>query len=262
MKNRSYRKEIEVATKAAKLAGQLAMRWFRRKVAVERKGDQTPVTIVDSKSEEIIISEIIKAFPNDDILGEESGGKLEKGRRCWVIDPIDGTKNFVRGLTAFGTLIGLVEDGACVAGVVNLPAMEEMYVGAMNMGAKLNGKSIKVSGVTRLQDASVVFSPEIAELSAGSNGQALLKLFPKIHHRVGFLDCVSYAHIAAGMLDGIISIGEKPWDIAACKALIESAGGVYTDFHGGNGLESATVVAGNPNIYRLLLRTTKSLVRK
>jgi histidinol phosphatase-like enzyme (inositol monophosphatase family) len=242
---------------AARAAGQLQRRRFRRAHRVETKADDTPVTQTDRESE-TRIRRILEAFaPDFDFLGEESYTSdqplepLRTGSR-WIVDPLDGTKKFVRGLPFFGPCLALEEAGNVVAGVIHVPVLNELYVAEAGRGASLNGAPIHVSEQSALDRAYVVYANEVEFYRRGW-GATLERLIGSTYHNPGFLDLYTYGALAAGRLDAVVMIGESPWDVAAAQVIVEEAGGRFTDFRGRHTVYGGTTVATNGRIHDDLL---------
>ena len=244
--------ELEAAIQAAREAGRLQSRRFRRQQDVENKADDTPVTATDRESEARIRRRLYASFPTYGFLGEEGGETSGEGSVRWIVDPLDGTKKYVRGLPFFGPCIALERDGELVLGVMYLPAMKEMYWAEAGGGAFLNGQSIHVSMVDRLERAYVVLGDDAGFLERGW-GAALEAAVGATYHDPGFLDLYTYGCLAAGRIDGIVMVGEAPWDIAAASVIVEEAGGRLTDFAGLRSVYHGTSVTSNGQIHNSLL---------
>ncbi len=250
-------RELDALIAAAHAAGALQRRRFRRHQNVETKTDDTPVTITDRESEARIRTILDERVPGYGFLGEESHSGLAapeplgKGAR-WIVDPLDGTKKFVRGLPFFGPCVALERDGDVVAGVIHLPALRETFWAERGSGAYFNDAAIHVSDETRIDRAYVVYSNE-TEFYRRGWGSTLEKLIVGTYHNPGFLDLYSYAALAAGWVDAVVMIGEAPWDTAAAKVIVEEAGGRFTDFSGIPTVYTGSTVATNGKLHEPLL---------
>jgi fructose-1,6-bisphosphatase/inositol monophosphatase family enzyme len=223
--------ELDVAIEAARDAGRLQLRRFRKGQSVRTKADDTPVTKTDLESEARIRERLQVAFPSYGFLGEEGGEVPTGGAARWIVDPLDGTKKYVRGLPFFGPCIALERDGVLQLGVMYLPAMRELLWAERRSGAYLNSAPIHVSATDDLARAYVVRGNEPGFLRRGWPEAARAPALTA-YHDPGFLDLYSYASLACGRIDGIIMVDEAPWDIAAAAVIIEEAGGRLTDFSG------------------------------
>jgi len=150
----NYERELETARKAAALAGVLQMEAQRDRLQVERKSDASPVTEIDKRCEQVIFDTLRDVFPNDSFLGEETGQHHGPSGRCWIVDPIDGTRPFIRGIPTHSALVALEEDGRPVVGVIELPALTTTYWAAAGCGAFKNGKPIHVSDTAQLNQVT------------------------------------------------------------------------------------------------------------
>lgn len=243
--------ELRAAIDAAVAAGRIQRRHFRRRLLVETKADDTPVTQVDRASEEAIRRVLAPVIVGAEFAGEESytldtptdpWQRLRTASPVWIVDPLDGTKKFVRGLPFFGPCIALQRDGDLALGVMHLPGLRETLWAERGGGAFLNGTRIHVAEPPGLERAYVVLGNQ-AEFYRRSWDQPLERLTGSIYHDPGFLDLYSYAALAAGRLDAVVMVGEAPWDIAAARLILEEAGGRFTDFSGVSTIYSGTTLA-------------------
>ena len=220
----------------ADAADDITMRRFRaRDLQVEAKPDMTPVTDADLAVEESLRNVLSRARPRDAMLGEEFG-RTGSSQRCWVIDPIDGTKNFVRGVPVWATLIGLMEEDEVIAGVVTAPALGRRWWAARDGGA-WTGKGLtkatacRVSGVASLSDASLSFSGLSTWADAGKLAD-LLSLSRKVWRTRAYGDFWSHVLVAEGAVDISAESDVTLWDLAALQIIVEEAGGAFTDLAG------------------------------
>jgi myo-inositol-1(or 4)-monophosphatase len=228
---------------------------------VSMKGPGDYVSQADRKAEQIIFAELSKARPGYSFLMEERGmvGGDDPQHR-WIVDPLDGTTNFLHGIPLFAVSIGLERQGQLQAGVIYNPAMDELYTAERGGGAFMNDRRLRVAGRTRLADCLV--GTGIPHLGRGHHGNALLELrnvMPEVSgvRRMGAA-ALDLAFVAAGRLDGFWEHGLLPWDLAAGMLLIREAGGYVTDGDGGqNVFETGTIVAGNEAIQKALLKLLK-----
>jgi len=223
----SLERAAAAAERACDLARKEIMSRFRD-VAVEWKGDGTPVTEADRAAERVIREVLSEAFPEFGMLGEEYGeseGEAEKdGAPRWIIDPIDGTISFARGIPLFGTLIALVEEGESVLGVIDLPALDERYVGWTGSGCRRNGAAVHASEQSDLSRSIVSLSDPICFDWAKQR-----PLFERVQRESplvrGYTDAFGHALTLTGALDVMVDCHLNPWDAAATQLLAREAGG-------------------------------------
>jgi myo-inositol-1(or 4)-monophosphatase len=255
---------VNIAVNAARAAGHTIIRFMDRMdtVRITEKSPNDYVTEVDQKVEREIISIIQKAYPDHSILGEESGeitGK--KADYVWIIDPIDGTRNFIHGFPQFAISIAVSYRGKIEHGVIYDPVRDELFSASRGKGARLNSHRIRVSQRKALEDSLLGtgfcnrHSPQHIEAYTNSL-KAILPLAGDVR-RAGAAT-LDLAYVACGRLDGFWEAGLKIWDVAAGTLLIKEAGGLVCDFEGGEGyLETGNIFAGNPKIMKLLMKTVK-----
>ena len=247
---------LQAMVDAARAAGEIALRYYRGSFDVVIKADQTPVTQADREAEQLIVEQLGRAFPDCGFLGEEFGSSGAKDRR-FIIDPIDGTKNFVRGIPVWATLLALEEDGVVTAGVVHNPALGEMFSARRGGGAFRNGERISVSGIARLAEAQLIHS-SLRPLREAGYWNGFAKLVDATDRQRGFGDYMGYTLVAEGKAEIYAEIyeersGLKPWDLAPCKILVEEAGGVFTDLHGRPTIYTGSAVATNGHLHEAVL---------
>ena len=241
----------------ARLAGDIAHAFFRSQLEVESKADGSPVTIADRSAEEGARAWIERRFPTDGILGEELGLARPDAKRRWVLDPIDGTKTFIRGVPLWGTLVGVCEGEEILAGAAYFPAVGEMLAAARGEGCWWNGGRARVSSRAIVGEATVLTTnerfPNDADQRAGWE-----RLAERAAVSRSWGDCYGYLLVSTGraevMVDGIMS----PWDAAAIMPILEEAGGVFTDWKGTRTAFGGSAVATNQGVAaeaRLLLET-------
>jgi histidinol-phosphatase len=215
-----------------------------------RKADQTPVTQADQEAEAAIVDCLRPAFPDVGFLGEEFGAQGSQSRR-WIVDPIDGTKNFVRGIPYWATLIALEEEGDVTLGVVHSPATGELYWARRGQGAWVDGVALRVSPVDRLADAMLVHSSLnlLRPLDGGRCWDGFVRLVERTDRQRGFGDYFGYTFVLRGQAELMLEADVKPWDIAPFKVLFEEAGGRFTDFAGQPTIYSGTALASNGRLH-------------
>jgi histidinol phosphatase-like enzyme (inositol monophosphatase family) len=220
---------LQAVTDLARLAGDEANRHFRTGVAVEFKGDGSPVTAADRAAETVAREWIRAQFPGDGILGEEFGIENESASRRWVLDPIDGTKSFIHGVALWGTLVAVVEGERVLAGAVYAPPTNEMVSAAPGEGAWFNGTRTYVSNTSSLAQATLLTTDD--RFAGRPRRRARwndLAERARIVRTWG--DCYGYLMLATGRADIMVDDQMNPWDAAAVQVVIEEAGGKFSDF--------------------------------
>jgi myo-inositol-1(or 4)-monophosphatase len=223
---------MSVAVDAAREAGDFLQANHRGALTVEAKEDKSLVTNVDREAERIIVERIEAAFPGHDILAEERGTTSHGSDHCWIIDPMDGTHNYIRGLTAYGVSIGVSKGNSFIAGVIYMPETGEMYTAEQGSGAFRNGKRLQVSGRSDLSACTLGFDSEL-RLDTARKLRVLGQLCPRIFNirHIGS-SARNLSHVAEGALDGVIEFSDKPWDFAAGAVIVTEAGGRMTRHDG------------------------------
>ena len=240
-------KALDAAVEAARAAGAIALKYFRGRFEVTLKPDATPVTQADREAERAIVEILGRAFPEHGVLGEEFGGHGSTEVR-WIIDPIDGTKNFVRGIPVWATLIGLEERGEITVGVIHNPVTGELYTARRGGGAFLNGERIRVSAIAELGGATLVHAGLGLFREAG-RWESFVRLVDATERQRGFGDYSGYGLVAEGKAELYLEVDLKPWDLAPCKILVEEAGGRFSDLDGRPTIYSGTALATNGRLH-------------
>jgi myo-inositol-1(or 4)-monophosphatase len=251
---------LNVMVQAARKAGSSLARDFGevQNLQVSLKGPGDYVSQADRKAEEIIHAELSRARPGYSFLMEERGEVPgDDGQHRWLVDPLDGTTNFLHGIPIFSVSIALERQGQLVAGVIFNPAMDELYTAERGGGAFLNDRRMRVAARSRLSDA--VIGTGIPHLGRGHHGQALIDLKNVMGEAAGIRRlgsaALDLAYVAAGRMDGFWEDYLSPWDIAAGILMVREAGGFASDRAGGQAMfDNGTIVAGNEAIHRALLK--------
>jgi histidinol-phosphatase len=231
--------DLVLAMELADAADELTSHHFRSAdLVVEIKPDMTPVTEADRAVERMIAERLALARPDDSIVGEELGQRGDSGRR-WIVDPIDGTKNYVRGIPVFATLLALEVDGAVALGVVSAPGLGRRWYAARGDGAFADGEAMRVSGVDRLEEAQLCHASLDGWERIGRL-QPLLELTRRCWRDRGFGDFWQHMLVAQGSAELALEAEVSLWDLAAVQVIVEEAGGRFTDLSG-----AATPAGGN-----------------
>ena len=254
----SSQQVADLALQTINEASVTAMSYFRQLLEVETKGDESPVTVADKTVEAQIRKSLAAAYPEFGILGEEFGADNLDAETYWVVDPIDGTRSFISGMPLFGMLLGLIDQGKPVLGIVGMPALGEIYIGQAGLGASMNGVPIAASSQTDLR-AATLFINETETLVA-EYPLAFAKLLKTGKTRRMSYDCYPHALVAAGHIDAVVDCNLQPYDYLPIVALIEAAGGLMTDWDG-NPLtihsDGRVLTAATPELLEQLIETVR-----
>jgi histidinol-phosphatase len=239
----AFEDDLAFAHELADLAGEIGLGFFHGSFEVTIKPDRTPVTEADLAIEAAIRERVRERFPDDSVLGEE-GGLQGKGRRRWIVDPIDGTKNFADGVQIWSNLIALAVDEEPVVGVVNLPALGERYEASRGGGARLNGEPIHVSRADRVPRSFVVFAG-MEDWLSGPYATGAQDLVSAARRNRGFGDAWGHCLVARGSADVMLELELATWDFAALQVIVDEAGGRISQFDGTALVHGGTVLTTN-----------------
>jgi len=242
----NWSKELDVAVKAARQAAELALK-YQAGIEAETKPDDSPVTKADRECERLIASILTDAFPGDGILGEEGAYAQSSSGRRWIVDPIDGTRDYVRGNPLWANLIALEAGSDVVAGVVNLPALGSTYTASKGGGAYRNGIQINVSSKSRIGESVLCFCG-FSKLDRLPFKTRLLDWMARFWAVRGLGGAPDAMMVASGQAEIFIEADAKPWDFAPLKVIVEEAGGVYLNFDGGNSIYAGNCIACAPGL--------------
>lgn len=248
---------LEFVTETAYLAGQLTLGYYQIGVLPDFKSDDTPVTVADKKAEELIRARIEKQFPQHSILGEEYGEKNSSGSsHRWVIDPIDGTKGFTRGIPLYAVLLGLEIEGKVKVGAAYFPALKEMLAAATGEGCWWNGRRARVSNLTDLKRAYVAFS-DVSLFDTTNRRAEWERIKSATYVRGGWGDAYGYLLVATGRAEIMLDPEMDPWDCGPFPPILSEAGGYFGDWTG-----NATIYGGESMATtNMLLPQVLSLIR-
>jgi histidinol-phosphatase len=247
---------LEFAVEVAWRAGRITLAHYQTGIAAETKPDDSPVTMADRDAERIVRDLIRTRFPADGIVGEEMASEREGADRRWIIDPIDGTRSFVRGVPLYGVLIALEEEGDPVLGVAHFPALNETVYAARSLGCWWNGRRALVSETTKLADALVVTSDAEHPARAGRS-----ESWQRLRAGFGLCrtwgDCYGYVLVATGRADVMLDPVMNVWDCAALLPVLEEAGGTFTDWQGRRTIHSGNALATNGALFCEVMQIIK-----
>jgi histidinol phosphatase-like enzyme (inositol monophosphatase family) len=218
-------------------AGDAAMKHFQQGVIPEKKPDRSPVTVADREVEQAIREHVLRDYPHAGFFGEETGRLGDDAAVRFIVDPIDGTRAFIRGLPTWSVLVGIEADGVPVAGIAYMPAAGDLFAATQGQGATHNGLPVQVSKVSPLADATVM------------HGCALIQLSGACDSARGFPDFDGYRQVLLGRSDAMVDPGVHPYDICAPAVLIREAGGRFTSLEGEETIYGGSAVASNGVIH-------------
>ena len=252
-----------IAVRAARQAGQIILRAMDRldELQVEEKSRNDFVSNIDKEAESVIVDALHRTYPEHGILGEEHGQSFESAEFTWIIDPLDGTTNFLQGIPHFCISIALQKGRQLEHGVIYDPVRNETFVASRGYGAHLNGKRIRVSQRTRLEEmvlgTGIPPAAVVPHLDAYMDTLKNFTASCRAIRRAGSA-ALDLAYVAAGRADGFWEIGLSPWDIAAGTVLVREAGGFVGDLSGGDDfMKSGNIVAANPKCFKLMVQQLK-----
>lgn len=223
---------LDFITETAYLAGRLTLAYFQTEVRADFKPDHTPVTLADKAAEELIRQRITARFPQHAIVGEEFGADAApSASHRWFIDPIDGTKSFMRGVPLYAVLIGLEIEGRVEVGAAYFPALDEMLAAATGLGCWWNGRRARVSNVAKLEQAWVSFT-DPGSFEKYGRSAAFERLKKAAYHRAGWSDAYGYLLVATGRAEVMLDPIMAEWDCAPFPPIFREAGGYFGDWQG------------------------------
>ena len=246
---------IKLANKCADASGKIIKKYFRKKIKINLKKDNTPFTKADIEAEKIIRELILKQEPNCGFVGEETGTVNMNREYCWVVDPLDGTKSFITGKPSFGTLIGLLKNNKPVLGILNQPILNERWVGIAGVETKYNNKKVRVRKCKSIKGAKMYATSPM--MFQGRNKKIYKNIRTKIGECLFGADCYSHGLMSLGFVDVILEANLKPWDYIASASIISGAGGKITDWNDNDlNLQSdgRILATGDSNIHKQIIK--------
>jgi len=245
---------IELACRLADTSGPVIRSHFRTGLNIERKLDETPVTVADREAEAVMREVLEREVPDHGIHGEEYGIVRGDAAHVWVLDPIDGTQAFMTGLPIFGTLIALARNGLPWLGVIDQPVLSERWVGASGHPTRFNGNPAATSGQTALAEASLYSTSP--DMFTGADAAAFARLKERVRTNRFGGDCYQYGLVASGHVDLVVEAGLATYDYMALAPVVEGAGGVFTDWEGrpmSVKSDGRVIAAATPALHRAAL---------
>jgi histidinol-phosphatase len=248
---------LTTALEAARAAAEVIKRYYQRNLDVTIKADKSPVTQADVETEQVIRSILSKQFPQHGFYGEETGQNALDAEYLWLVDPIDGTKAFVREYPMFSTQIALMHKGRLIVGVSSAPVYGEIAYGEIGKGAWLNDKPIKVSDIDAVESGAIS-AGNLKTLAKSDRWAKYGQLVARANRIRGYGDFLHYHLLAAGKIDVVIESDVNILDIAALAVIVEAAGGKFTDLEGhALNLETTSVLATNSKLHDVVSEALK-----
>ena len=246
---------LELARRIAAEAGRLTLEHFRGDFEVESKADGSPVTVADRRAEELIRERLARECPDHGVLGEELGDDSRGASHRWIIDPIDGTLAFARGVPLYATLVALEIDSRVVVGVAEFPALGETVWAARGSGCFWNGRPCRASAVGALEDAVVAYTEPRSFADLGKD-EAWKRVCEATRYRTGWRDAYGHALVATGRIEAMLDPIMNPWDCGPFAVILPEAGGYFGDWSGRETIYASEAVSAAPGIVSQLLELT------
>jgi histidinol-phosphatase len=253
IKKKQLNEFLDFSLKTIKKTEKITLKYFSKNIKHKIKKNKTPVTIADIKSENFIIERINAKFPKHSMLTEETGVINNGSDFKWIIDPLDGTKNFMRKFPFWGTLLALEWEGEVIMGVISMPAIGETIYAVKGGGCFYNGKKAKVSKITKIKDSYCLFgSLELIIPQLYKNN--FLNLISTCSYSRGFGDCHGHSFVINGRAEFMIDPHVAPYDVAATKICVEEAGGMFTDLNGNRNIYTGNALISNGRVHDEVLK--------
>lgn len=244
---------LAAALEAAQAAADVVRHYYQSNLAITIKADKSPVTEADVETEKTIRAILDAKFPQHGFCGEETGSNALDAEYVWIVDPIDGTKAFVREYPMFSTQIALMHKGRLIVGVSSAPVYGELAFGEIGVGAWLNDAPIQVSTVGEIE-AAALSTGNLKTLATGPQWPAFGRLVGRLGRIRGYGDFLHYHLLASGRIDAVVESDVNVLDVGACAVIVEAAGGRFTDLDGGSfGIDGRTVLATNGRLHQPVL---------
>ena len=248
---------LEFSLKTVKKSEKITLKYFNKNIKHKIKKNKTPVTIADIKCENFLIEKINSKYPQHSLLTEETGVIDNGSDFKWIIDPLDGTKNFMRLYPFWGTLLALEWEGEVILGVISMPALGETIYAVKEGGCYYSGKKAKVSKVDKVKDSYCIFG-SLEHIIPQPYSDNFLNVISSCSYSRGFGDCHGHSFVINGRAEFMVDPHVAPYDIAATKICIEEAGGLLTDINGNNGIYSGSALISNGKVHDEVLKMLNS----
>jgi histidinol-phosphatase len=248
---------LDFAVELAREAGEITLKYFRGAYAPELKADGSFVTAADREAEAHVRARLAQKFPDDGVVGEESGADAGRSNRQWIVDPIDGTYSFVHGVPLYGVLLGLEIEGEMALGVANLPAMGELVAAARGLGCHWNGRRARVSETPSL-DRALVLSTDFGLCERYGKGPACERIQRAAAARRTWGDCYGHVLVATGRADVMLDPVMNVWDCAALLPIVEEAGGHFTDWRGERTIRGGDALSTNALLFGEVMQAVQN----
>ncbi|MBZ0203934.1 MAG: hypothetical protein K8I03_13020 [Ignavibacteria bacterium] len=253
MKNKLLERLLDFAVNTVKRSEEITLKYYTKKIKPRVKDNLTPVTVADIKCEDFILSRIKNKYPSHSIHAEESGITQSPSEFKWIIDPIDGTKNYMRKYPFWGTLLALEYQGEVVLGVISMPSLKETISAAKGMGCYSNNKKCKVSKITSIKDSYLIHGG-LDYIVAEPYKNNFLQLVNQTYYNRGFGDCHGHSFIIKGQSEIMIDPHVAPYDVAPIKICVEEAGGRFTDLCGNPTIYNGNALVTNGKVHDAVLK--------
>lgn len=249
----AYQGELEAALEAVRRAGEAALRYWRTGLRADSKSDDSPVTAADRECERLLVQDLCAEFPDDGILGEEGAEKAASTGRRWIIDPIDGTRDFIRGNRLWCSLLALEDGGEVALGIAHFPALAETYYATRGGGAFMNGERIRSSSITEVSQAVLCLNAfsNVQQASFSRHLMDWMRHFWAVRSLGGALDAMM---VSSGCADIWIEQSAKAWDLAALKVIAQESGARFFNFDGGDSIYGGNCVLCAPAFETMMRR--------
>ncbi len=246
----------EFAGELAWLAGKLTLRYYQTGLVPDTKADDSPVTLADQESEQLMRQLIEARYPHHSILGEEQGETRPGASFRWILDPIDGTRSFMRGTPLYAVLVGLEREGETVVGAVNMPALGDFLTAAKGQGCQWNGMPARVSPIAELSQ-SYLLATEPHTMGRYGKGESFERLLAASKTYRGWSDAYAYVLVATGRAEVALDPVMSAWDCAALLPVLQEAGGTFTDWQGDATIHGGEAIATNGHVYDEVMRLVR-----
>ena len=254
------KKYLKIANECAEASGKILKKYFRTKVKIETKSDNSPVTRADKESEKKIRDIIIKKAPECGFYGEETGKFNTNNEYVWVVDPLDGTKGFITGKPLFCTLIGLMKNNKPYIGIINQPILNERWQGIANKESRFNNSKIRTRKCKKLRGLRMYATSPM--MFGGKNQKVYKSVRSKIGETLFGADSFAHGLLSSGLVDVLLEANLKPYDFIASAAVVSGAGGKFSDWNGNDlNLDSdgRILATGDPKIHKQLLKVIQKV---